>query len=163
MTTSTIKLPSGASATIRKGQGRDLRVATKLCEAGDEGGYGLIAVLARIDGRELDLAGVLGLPLPDVLALQAAVTPAPSADPKKLPSGKAFAVKNGTGHDLLKAQRLAGPDGDVGFALIAALATVEDEAIYPDVLLDMDLGDVLALQAAVQTQVPTQALSTSPS
>lgn len=162
MSTTTITLPSGATATIRKGQGRDLRIAKKMCEVPDEVGYALIAVLARVDGQELDLDGVLELPLGDTLTLQNIVTPDP-AEPGQLPSGKPYQVKAGKGRDLLKAQRLAGGDGDVDFALIAALVTVDGEALYPDLLLDMDLADVVTLQKAVQGTVPTQALSTSPS
>jgi len=68
-----------------------------------------------------------------------------------LPSGKQAQLRKGYGRDLMRAQRSAG-DGDptaVVFALIAELAEVGGRRLVYEDVLEMELGDVLALQAEV--------------
>ncbi len=73
--TKTIQLPSGASADIRKGMGRDLMRAQRAVAGGDASTvvFALIAELARIDGRKIVYEDVLEMELADVMALQAEV------------------------------------------------------------------------------------------
>ncbi len=69
-----------------------------------------------------------------------------------LPSGKTAALRKGRGRDLMRAQRAAAGNPDptaVVFALIAELAQIEGAPIVYEDVLEMDLDDVLALQAEV--------------
>ena len=69
-----------------------------------------------------------------------------------LPSGKPAAIRKGFGRDLMRAQRVAGPDADptaVVFALIAELVEVDGRRIVYEDVLAMDLEDVLTLQGEV--------------
>jgi hypothetical protein len=73
--TRTIELPSGATAVIRKGYGRDLIRAQRAAAGGDPTAvvFALIAELAEVAGRRVVYEDVLAMELADVLALQAEV------------------------------------------------------------------------------------------
>ena len=69
-----------------------------------------------------------------------------------LPSGKIAAIRRGKGRDLMRAQRAVAGNPDptaVVFALIAELAQIEGAPIVYEDVVEMDLGDVLVLQAEV--------------
>ncbi len=69
-----------------------------------------------------------------------------------LPSGKRAAIRKGFGRDLMRAQRVAGPEADptaVVFALIAELVEVDGRGLIYEDVLAMDLEDVLTLQGEV--------------
>ncbi len=69
----------------------------------------------------------------------------------ELPSGARAEVRKGLGRDLMRAQRTAagGDASAVVFALIAELARVDGRKVVYEDVLDMELADVLALQAEV--------------
>src|SRR5271163_175035 len=69
----------------------------------------------------------------------------------ELPSGKCAEVRKGFGRDLMRAQRAAngGDASAVIFALIAELTRVDGRKIVYEEVLEMDLADVMALQAEV--------------
>lgn len=158
------KLPSGKSYVLRKGYGRDLKLAQKIAgDDGDDVTFALIAILVKIDGEELDLDAALDLDLPDVMALNEAITGKASKTPGKLPSGKSYAIKKGKGRDLKKAQRLANEPNEVGFGLVSVLATIDGEELHVDQVLDLELPDVMQLMGEVTGKVPIQAPSASPS
>ncbi len=71
----TIALPSGATAAIRKGYGRDLMRAQQVTEGGDATAvvFALIAELIELDGKRITYEDVLAMDLEDVLALQGEV------------------------------------------------------------------------------------------
>jgi hypothetical protein len=68
-----------------------------------------------------------------------------------LPSGARAEVRKGLGRDLMRAQRTAagGDASAVVFALIAELAVVDGRKVVYEDVLEMELADVLALQAEV--------------
>jgi len=66
-----------------------------------------------------------------------------------LPSGKTAKFKDGKGRDLLNAQRKAKTSDEILFALIAEVTEIDGEAVIYEDLLEMDLEDVLALQAEI--------------
>jgi len=68
-----------------------------------------------------------------------------------LPSGSRAQVRKGHGRDLMRAQRAAagGDASAVIFALIAELTRVDGRRIVYEEVLEMDLADVMALQAEV--------------
>lgn len=69
----------------------------------------------------------------------------------ELPSGARAEVRKGYGRDLMRAQRAAaGGDGSaVVFALIAEVTRLDGRKIVYEDVLEMDLADVMALQAEV--------------
>ena len=69
----------------------------------------------------------------------------------ELPSGACAQVRKGLGRDLMRAQRAAaGNDANaVVFALIAELVQVDGRKIVYEDVLEMELADVMALQAEV--------------
>ncbi len=69
----------------------------------------------------------------------------------ELPSGARAEVRKGMGRDLMRAQRaVAGGDASaVVFALIAELARIDGRKIVYEDVLEMELADVMALQAEV--------------
>src|ERR1700722_6262872 len=69
----------------------------------------------------------------------------------ELPSGARAEVRKGYGRDLMRAQRAAagGDASAVVFALIAEVARVDGRKIVYEDVLEMDLADVMALQAEV--------------
>jgi len=69
-----------------------------------------------------------------------------------LPSGKTAGIRKGKGRDLMHAQRAVAGNPDptaVVFALIAELAQIDGAPIVYEDVVEMDLGDVLVLQAEV--------------
>src|ERR1700758_4738168 len=69
-----------------------------------------------------------------------------------LPSGKTAAIRRGKGRDLMRAQRAVAGNPDptaVVFALIAELTRIDGTPIVYEDVVEMDLGDVLVLQAEV--------------
>lgn len=69
-----------------------------------------------------------------------------------LPSGKTAVIRRGKGRDLMRAQRAVIGNSDptaVVFALIAELAQIDGAPIVYEDVVEMDLGDVLILQAEV--------------
>ena len=69
----TITLPSGATAEVRKGRGKDLMRAHRAVRGNDDPmaiSFALIAELANIDGKAIVYEDVLEMDLADVLALQ---------------------------------------------------------------------------------------------
>ncbi len=68
-----------------------------------------------------------------------------------LPSGAHAEVRKGYGRDLMRAQRAAagGDASAVVFALIAEVTRVDGRRIVYEDVLEMDLADVMALQAEV--------------
>ncbi len=89
----TIALPSGASAMVRKGYGRDLMRAQRVAAGGDSTAvvFALIAELAEIDGRRIVYEDVLAMEMGDVLALQAEVVGENFPLPPQGPSPDSFA------------------------------------------------------------------------
>src|SRR5271169_5290528 len=70
----------------------------------------------------------------------------------ELPSGKHADVRKGKGRDLMRAHRAVAGNSEpmsVSFALIAELAQVEGKPLVYEDLLEMDLDDVLTLEAEV--------------
>ena len=68
-----ITLPSGATAEVRKGRGKDLMRAHRAVRGKDDPmaiSFALIAELANIDGKTIVYEDVLEMNLSDVLALQ---------------------------------------------------------------------------------------------
>jgi hypothetical protein len=68
-----------------------------------------------------------------------------------LPSGARAMVRRGRGRDLMRAQRAAAASDSsaVAFALIAELAEIDGRIIVYEDVLEMDLGDVVALQEEI--------------
>jgi hypothetical protein len=69
-----------------------------------------------------------------------------------LPSDKTATIRRGKGRDLMRAQRAVAGNPDptaVVFALIAELARIDGAPILYEDVVEMDLGDVLVLQAEV--------------
>jgi len=69
----------------------------------------------------------------------------------ELPSGARAEVRKGHGRDLMRAQRAAagGDASAVVFALIAELTHLNGRRVVYEDVLEMDLADVMALQAEV--------------
>ena len=71
--TKTIRLPSGATAEVRKGRGKDLMRAHRVVRGKDDPmaiALALIAELTNIDGKPIVYEDVLEMDLADVLTLQ---------------------------------------------------------------------------------------------
>lgn len=82
-----------------------------------------------------------------------------------LPSGKIATFKDGKGRDLLNAQRKAKNSDEILFALIAEIAEIDGEVVIYEDLLEMNLEDVLALQAEISGKfqsLPQNVSSTLP-
>ncbi|MGH7925744.1 MAG: phage tail assembly protein [Candidatus Binatus sp.] len=69
----------------------------------------------------------------------------------ELPSGGHAEVRKGLGRDLMRAQRAAagGDASAVVFALIAELTRLDGRKLMYEDVLEMELADVMALQAEV--------------
>jgi hypothetical protein len=77
-----------------------------------------------------------------------------------LPSGKTAEVRKGKGRDLIRAHRAVAGNVEpmsVSFALIAELAREEGKSLVYEDILDMDLEDVLTLEAEVSGAGENQA------
>lgn len=73
----TITLPSGKTAELRKGKGRDLMRAHRAVAGNSEPmslGFALIAELAQVDGKPLVYEDILEMDLDDVLTLEGEVS-----------------------------------------------------------------------------------------
>ena len=66
-----------------------------------------------------------------------------------LSSGKTAIIKEGKGKDLLQAQLKAKTSEEIPYALIAELCEFEGQSLVYEDILEMDLSDVLALQAEI--------------
>ena len=66
-----------------------------------------------------------------------------------LPSGKVAVLHRGRGYDLLQAQRKAKTSDEIPYALIAELAEIDGQKLVYEDVLELDLEDVIALQAEV--------------
>ena len=66
-----------------------------------------------------------------------------------LPSGKIAALEEGKGRDLLQAQMKAKTSEEIPYALIAELAEIDGQKLVYEDILEMDLGDVIALQGEI--------------
>jgi len=72
----TIQLPSGSTAVIRRGKGRDLMRAHRATAGNPEPtavSFALIAELTQIGGKPIVYEDVLGMDLEDVMVLQSEV------------------------------------------------------------------------------------------
>lgn len=75
-----------------------------------------------------------------------------------LPSGKIAKLQKGRGYDLLQAQMKAKTSEEIPYALLAELAEIDGQKLVYEDILELDLEDVITLQAALsgkfQTTVP---------
>jgi ethanolamine utilization cobalamin adenosyltransferase len=69
-----IQLPSGKTAVIKDGQGKNLLMAQRIAGNPDEVAFALTAELVEIDGQKIVFEDILEMPLADVIKLQAEVT-----------------------------------------------------------------------------------------
>ena len=86
---SMLLLPSGKSAAIRKGCGRDLMRAQRVVGTTSDPNavvFALIAELVEIDGEKIVYEDLLAMDLNDVLALQSEVAGANFQGPPQAPS-----------------------------------------------------------------------------
>ena len=86
-------LPSGRSASIRKGFGRDLMRAQRVVGTSSDPTavvFALIAELVEIDGEKIVYEDLLAMDLNDVLALQSEVAGANFQGPPLAPSQPSF-------------------------------------------------------------------------
>ena len=84
-----LSLPSGKTATIRKGFGRDLMRAQQAVGLSSDPNavvFALIAELTEIDGHRIVYEDLLAMDLGDVLTLQSEVAGANFQDPPPAPS-----------------------------------------------------------------------------
>lgn len=73
----------------------------------------------------------------------------------KLPSGKTFSLRAGTGQDLLTALRMPDDPAEYQYALVAILAKVDGQELTLDDALDKLCGpDLTALQVAINQTPP---------
>ena len=76
-----------------------------------------------------------------------------------LPSGRTATVRQGRGYDLLQAQIKAKTSEEIPYALIAELTEIDGQKLVYEDILELDLSDVIALQAELsgkfQTTAPT--------
>ena len=71
-----------------------------------------------------------------------------------LPSGKTATIRDGKGKDLLQAQIKAKNSEEIPYALIAELCEIEGQNLVSEDILEMDLSDVIALQAEISGKFP---------
>lgn len=64
-----------------------------------------------------------------------------------LPSGKRAVIKEGKGRDLLNAQRKAKSAEEIVYALLAELVEIEGEKLVYEDIFEMNIKDVIVLQA----------------
>jgi len=86
-------LPSGKTALIRKGVGRDLMRAQRVVGSSSDPTavvFALIAELVEIDGEKIVYEDLLAMDLNDVLALQSEVAGANFQGPPPAPSQPSF-------------------------------------------------------------------------
>ena len=66
-----------------------------------------------------------------------------------LPSGKTAILRKGKGFDLYQAQKKAKTSEEIPYALIAELAEIDGQKLVYEDILELDLEDVIALQAEI--------------
>lgn len=66
-----------------------------------------------------------------------------------LPSGKTAVLRKGKGFDLFQAQKKAKTSEEIPYALIAELVEIDGLKLVYEDILELDLEDVIALQAEV--------------
>lgn len=66
-----------------------------------------------------------------------------------LPSGKIATIHKGVGFDLLQAQMKAKNPEEIPYTLIAELAEIDGNKLVYEDILQMDLEDVITLQAEI--------------
>ena len=66
-----------------------------------------------------------------------------------LPSGKTAVIRKGKGFDLFQAQKKAKTSDEIPYALIAELAEIDGVKLVYEDILELDLEDVIALQAEI--------------
>jgi len=66
-----------------------------------------------------------------------------------LPSGKIATIRKGVGFDLLQAQIKVKNSEEIPYALIAELAEIDGIKLVYEDILQLDLADVIALQAEI--------------
>jgi len=71
---SQILLPSGKTATIKDGKGRDLLNAQRKAKSPDEIMFALMAELTEIENQNYVYEDLLEMPLNDILALQTEIS-----------------------------------------------------------------------------------------
>ena len=71
-----------------------------------------------------------------------------------LPSGKNATIRDCKGKDLLQAQIKAKNSEEIPYALIAELCEIEGQNLVYEDILEMDLADVIALQAEISGKFP---------
>ena len=77
-----------------------------------------------------------------------------------LPSGKIATVRPGRGYDLLQAQLKAKTSEEIPYALIAELTEIDGQKLVYEDILELDLSDVIALQAELSGKFQTTAQQT---
>ena len=84
-----------------------------------------------------------------------------------LPSGKTATIHKGVGFDLLQAQMKAKNPEEIPYALIAELAEIDGIKLVYEDILQMDLEDVITLQAEIsgkfEKKTPTVSVTTTSS
>jgi len=70
----TLTLPSGKTATIKDGKGRDLLNAQRKAKSPEEIMFALMAELVDVDGQSYVYEDFLEMPLDDILALQTEIS-----------------------------------------------------------------------------------------
>ena len=76
-----------------------------------------------------------------------------------LPSGKTAVLEQGKGKDLLQAQMKAKTSEEIPYALIAELVEIDGQKLVYEDILEMELSDVIALQAEISGKLQTAATS----
>lgn len=66
-----------------------------------------------------------------------------------LPSGKTAVLRKGKGFDLFQAQKKAKTSEEIPYALIAELVEIDGQKLVYEDILELDLEDVIALQAEI--------------
>ena len=78
-----------------------------------------------------------------------------------LPSGKIATVRQGRGFDLLQAQIKAKTSEEIPYALIAELTEIDGQKLVYEDILELDLTDVIALQAELSGKFQSTAQPTA--
>lgn len=78
-----------------------------------------------------------------------------------LPSGKIATVRQGRGFDLLQAQIKAKTSEEIPYALIAELTEIDGQKLVYEDILELDLTDVIALQAELSGKFQSTAQQTA--
>ncbi|HLW69816.1 MAG TPA: hypothetical protein VKS22_04255 [Candidatus Binataceae bacterium] len=68
-----------------------------------------------------------------------------------MPSGRKAVIREGFGRDLMRAQKVARDVAEIPMALVAQLVEIDGATIVYEDVLEMNLADVLMLQAQVMS------------